>query len=253
MSAGEQDIAFGIGAYTSALLATNGFPLWASMLCGAVLAMFAGTLLALPTTRLRGDYLALATLGFTFIMQSIARNWTGLTRGALGIPGIPKIMPENGLVLIVVLAVAALTYFIFWKISRSRFGKTCEAIRDDELAAKMLGKNTFLHKIAALTVSAFFAGIAGGLFAHYIQFIDPTVFSINDLILMLSMMIVGGLASIRGAAIGSILIFLIPEPLRYLGLPSALVGPLREILYALVLLLILIYRPRGIFGKVDLQ
>ncbi len=243
---------FGIGAYTSALLAVNGFPVWASIICGALLALVAGLLLALPTTRLKGDYLALATLGFTFIMGSVARNWTDVTRGALGIPGIPKIVRSNNEFLVIVLVIAVISYLIFWKLSHSRFGKTCEAIRDDELAAKMLGKNTFALKIAAMGSSAFFAGIAGGLFAHYITFIDPSIFGIGDLILLFSMLIVGGLASVKGSAIGTIILFLLPEPLRFIGFPSAILGPMREIIFALILLLILIYRPRGIFGKVDL-
>lgn len=243
---------FGIGAYTSALLATNGFPLWAGMLCGAMVGLAAGLLLALPTSRLQGDYLALATLGFTFIMQSVARNWTELTRGALGIPGIPKLVEGNMLFVVIALGITAVCFWLFSRLAKSRFGKTCEAIRDDELAAKMLGKDTFVHKMVALGVSAFFAGLAGGLFAHYIQFVDPTIFSLPDLILLFSMMIVGGLASIRGAAVGTVILFLLPEPLRFIGLPSALVGPVREMLFALILLLILIYRPRGLWGKVDL-
>ncbi len=243
---------FGIGAYTSALLAINGVPIWLSILCGALLAGISGVLLGLPTTRLKGDYLALATLGFAFIMGSVARNWTDVTRGALGIPGIPKIVRGNTEFLIVVLVIAILTYLIFLKISRSRFGKACESIRDDELAAKMLGKDTFMHKIMALSISAFFAGIGGGLFAHYITFIDPSIFGIGDLILLFSMLIVGGLASVKGSAIGAIVLFLIPEPLRFIGFPSSVLGPMREIIFALILLLILIYRPRGIFGKVDL-
>ena len=243
---------FGVGAYASALLTTHGFPIWVGLLCGSLLATIAGLLLALPTTRLRGDYLALATLGFAFIMQSIARNWTDLTRGALGIPGIPKLVKSNTTFLLITIAFAAITAFIFWKITKSRFGKTCEAVRDDELAAKMLGKNTFAHKVGAMAISALFAGLAGGLLAHYITFIDPTIFGMTDLILLLSMVIVGGLASIRGSIAGAAIIFLLPEPLRFIGFPSALIGPMREILFAVVLLLILIYRPRGLFGKVDL-
>jgi len=244
---------FGIGAYASALLAMNGLPIWASIFLGGVFGLIAGLLLALPTSRLKGDYLALATLGFAFIMGSVARNWNELTRGALGIPGIPKIVKGNVEFLIIVAIIAVVCYAALSWISRSRFGKTCEAIRDDELAAKMLGKNTFAHKLVALSVSAFFAGIAGGLFAHYITFIDPSIFGLGDLILLFSMMVVGGLASIKGSAIGTMIIFLIPEPLRFIGFPGSMVGPLREILYALILLLILIYRPRGLFGKVDLQ
>ena len=243
---------FGIGAYTSAILAINGLPIWLSIICGGLTGLIAGVLLALPTTRLKGDYLALAALGFAFIMGSVARNWTGLTRGALGIPGIPKIIRGNVEFLLIVLAVALVCYIIFWKISRSRFGKTCEAIRDDELAAKMLGKNTFMHKIMAMGISAFFAGVSGGLFAHYITFIDPSIFGIGDLILLFSMLIVGGLASVKGSAVGTAIIFLIPEPLRFIGFPSSILGPMREMIFALILLLILIYRPKGIFGKVDL-
>ncbi len=243
---------FGIGAYVSALLAINGVPVWISIIIGGLAGLIAGFLLSLPTSRLKGDYLALATLGFSFIMGSIARNWTDVTRGALGIPGIPKIVRGNTEFLVVVLIVAVITYFIFWKLSRSRFGKTCEAVRDDELAARMLGKNTFMTKIMALGISAFFAGIAGGLFAHYITFIDPSIFGIDDLILLFSMLIVGGLASVKGAAFGTIIIFLIPEPLRFIGFPSSVLGPMRAIIYALILLLILIYKPRGLFGKVDL-
>jgi len=244
---------FGIGAYASALLALQlGWPLWLSILAGGSVAMIAGILLALPTTRLKGDYLALATLGFAFIMGSVARNWTELTRGALGIPGIPKIVSDNTQFLIIVLIIAVITYIVFFMLSRSRFGKACQAIRDDELAAKMLGKNTFLHKISALGISAFFAGIAGALFSHYITFIDPSIFGLGDIILLFSMLIVGGLGSVKGSAIGTIVLFLIPEPLRFIGFPSSILGPMREIIFALILLLILIYRPRGLFGKVDL-
>lgn len=243
---------FGIGAYTSALLALSGMPLFASMLAGGFIAGISGAILAIPTSRLKGDYLALATLGFTFIMGSIARNWTEVTRGALGIPGIPKIAGDNITFLIMVILFALAVHAILSIIVRTRFGFSCQAIRDDELAAKMLGKNTFLHKIMALAISAFFAGIGGSLYAHYITFIDPTVFGLGDLILLFSMLIVGGLASVWGSALGTAILLLIPEPLRFIGFPSSILGPAREMIFALILLLILIYRPRGLFGKVDL-
>jgi len=244
---------FGIGAYTSALLSMYGMPVWASMLVASVTALTVGVLLALPTARLKGDYLALATLGFTFIAGSVSRNWIGLTRGALGIPGIQKLVQPNTWFLVIVLVIAALVYFLFWRISRSRWGKTLQAIRDDELAAKTLGKDTFVRKIEAMALSAFFAGLAGGFFAHYITFIDPSIFGLGDVIFLFSMLIIGGLASIKGAALGTIILFAIPEPLRFIGFPSSILGPMREILFALVLILIIIYKPRGIFGKVDLK
>jgi len=109
------------------------------------------------------------------------------------------------------------------------------------------------HKTLAIAISAFFAGIAGGLFAHYITFIDPSIFGLSDLILLFSMVIVGGLASLPGSAIGTAVVFLIPEPLRFIGFPSSVIGPVREMIFALILLLILIYRPKGILGKVSLE
>lgn len=244
---------FGIGAYTSALLTLNGFPLLVAIPAAALVAAVAGVILALPTTRLKGDYLALATLGFTFITGSIARNWVSLTRGPLGLPGIPKYVGNNQTLLWIAIITAGIIAVIIWFITRTRFGKTLQAVRDDELAAKMLGKNTFVHKVAAMGISALFAGIAGSFFAHYISFIDPSIFGIGDLILIISMLIVGGLASVKGSLIGTAIILLIPEPLRFIGFPSALIGPMREMLFALILLLILIYKPKGIFGKVDLQ
>lgn len=247
-------IAFlGIGAYTSALFVLAGFPLWIAIPAAAIIAGLAGVILALPTARLKGDYLALATLGFTFIVGSVAKNWIGLTRGPLGLPGIPKYVSDTTTMFwIALLSALVMAAIIYW-ITQTRFGKTLQAIRDDELAAKVLGKNTFAHKVAALGISAFFAGIAGSFFAHYISFIDPSIFGIPEIILLLSMVIVGGLASVKGSLVGAALIMLIPEPLRFIGFPTALIGPMREMIYAIILLLILIYRPRGLFGKVDLE
>lgn len=243
---------FGIGAYTSALIAMHGYPVWICMIAGGLVATVFGALLSIPTSRLRGDYLALSTLGFTFIMGSVARNWTELTRGALGIPGIPKIARDNVNFLIIGILIALLVYIVFRILTHSRFGKSLQATRDDELAAETLGKDTFSLKVAAMAISAFFGGIGGAMYAHYITFIDPSIFGMGDLILLFSMLIVGGLASVRGSAFGTALILLIPEPLRFVGFPSSILGPAREMIYALLLLLIIIYRPKGLFGKVDL-
>ena len=135
----------------------------------------------------------------------------------------------------------------------SPFGKVLEAIRDDELATKVLGKNTFKMKSYALAISAFFAGIAGSLYAHYITFIDPSSFTILQLIPILVIVIVGGLASLGGTIIATIVLVLLPELLRFVGFPSSVVGPARQILYALILILILIYKPKGFYGKVELE
>ena len=247
-----------IGAYTSALLALHGFPFWFCFLSAGIVAMFFGFLLSAPTNKLKGDYLALATLAFAFVIYALALNWTSLTRGPLGLPGIPRptllgiSFSNNFSFLILTSIVALISYLIIKKITNSPFGKVLEATRDNELAARVLGKNTFKIKTYALGISAFFAGVAGSLYAHYITFIDPSSFTLLQLIPVLAIVIIGGLASLKGTILATIILVLLPEPLRFIGFPSSVVGPARQMLYALILLLVLIYKPKGFYGKVEL-
>jgi branched-chain amino acid transport system permease protein len=249
---------YAIGAYASALLALNGFPFWFCFLSAGTLAMIFGFLLSLPTNKLKGDYLALATMGFSFVVYAVLLNWTSLTRGPLGLPGIPKpkifglSFSDNLSYLILVAIIALISYLIIKRITISPFGKVLEAIRDNELVVRVLGKNTFKMKSLALMISSFFAGIAGSLYAHYITFIDPSSFTLLQLIPVLSIVIIGGLASLEGTILATIILVLLPEPLRFIGFPSSIVGPARQILYAFLLLLILIYKPKGFYGRVSL-
>src|SRR3989344_3792800 len=250
---------FAIGAYTSALLVLNGFPFWLALLSAGIVAMVFGYALSLLIKKLKGDYLALATMGFSFVVYAVLLNWTELTRGPLGIPGIPKPsflginFSSNFSFLILILIITLVCYFLINRITNSPFGKVLESIRDDELASKTLGKNTSKAKSISLMVSAFFAGIAGSLYAHYITFIDPSSFTLMQLIPVLCIVIIGGLASMKGTLIATFIIVLLPEPLRFIGFPSSVVGPMRQIIYALFLLLILLYKPKGIYGKVEME
>lgn len=250
---------FAIGAYVSALLTLNGVPFIVALLLAGVISAFFGFLLSIPTNKLKGDYLALATLAFTFVVYAVTLNWTSLTRGPLGLPGIPKpsilgiSFASNSSFLILTFLLVLLVYFIIKRIVDSPFGKVLEATRDNELATRVLGKNTFKIKSIALSASAFIAGIAGSLYAHYITYIDPSSFTIMQLIPILCIVIIGGLASLKGTVIATIILILLPEPLRFLGFPSSIVGPMRQIIYALILILILIYRPKGFFGKTELD
>src|SRR3989344_1546036 len=175
---------YGIGAYTSALLALNlGFPFWISLLIGGLIAALFGLLLAIPTVKLKGDYLAIATLGFAVIIENIFRNWISLTRGPLGLPGIPKpnlfgFTFSGFSYLILVLFFLLITYLFVRYIVNSPYGRVLKSIREDELVALSLGKNVVRYKTQALIISAFFAGVAGSLYAHYITFIDPSSFTI---------------------------------------------------------------------------
>ncbi len=247
---------FAIGAYVSALLVLSlGLSFWIAILAAGLFAALFGFLLSKPTMRLKGDYLALGTLGFAFIVEAVLKNWTEVTRGPLGIPGIPK--PELfGFVfsslesyLLLSIGFLVLTIFVVHRTVNSPFGRVLKSIREDETAAQTLGKNTVKYKALILTISAFFAGIAGSLYAHYITFIDPTSFSFTTLILLLSMVIIGGTSSIKGSVAGAFLLIFLPEPLRFIGLPSNLVGAGRQIIYAVLLLAILLKKPNGLFGE----
>lgn len=250
---------FGIGAYTSALLTRAGVPFPLSFLAAGTLASLFGFLLMLAVRKIKGDYLALVTLGFSFVVYSVLLNWTGLTRGPLGIPGIPKpslfglTISSNQGYLVFVLVVAALSWLFLWRLTKSPYGRLLEAVRDDELAVNVLGKHAFKVQAQSMMISSFIAGLAGSLFAHYLTYIDPSSFFLSEIILVLTIVIIGGLASLRGSIVAAVIILVIPEVLRFVGLPSAIVGPMRQILYAALLIGVLMIKPRGLFGKVDLS
>ena len=250
---------FGIGAYTSTLLNMNGVPYIVSLIVAGLVSSVFGVILMYAVRKLKGDYLALATLGFSFVVYSVMLNWSSLTRGPLGIPGIPK--PElfgwtintTSEYLAFTLIVATVSIYIINRITTSRYGKLLEAVRDDEVGLSVYGKPIFSLKVRSLAISAFFAGIAGSLFAHHITFIDPSSFYINDLVLLLTIVLVGGLANNKGVIIATVIIMLIPEALRFVDMPSSILGPARQMIYAIVLIGILLFKPRGLFGRIDLE
>ena len=133
------------------------------------------------------------------------------------------------------------------------FGRLLEATRDEETNLRVLGKNTFNLKYKAMMISGFFAGVAGSLYAHYLTYIDPSAFYLPELIIILTIVIIGGLASIKGTIVATVILVILPELIRFIPMATQLMGPVRQIIYALVLILILIFRPRGIFGRVDLR
>lgn len=251
---------FGIGAYTSAITTMQlGIPYLSALLLAGIISAIFATGLMYSTKHVKGDYLALATLGFSYVVVNILLNWTSVTRGALGIPGIPKpsifgiTISTNIQYLIFVGVLAAITTLCIHRVSTSRFGRAVEACRDDEEGAKMMGKNTFSIQLQTNAISGFFMGIAGSAYAHYISFIDPGSFMLLELILLLTMIIVGGLASTKGSVTGVILIIVLGEALRFIDLPSSVLGPLRQIIYASILILILMNKPKGLFGRTSIQ
>lgn len=242
---------FGIGAYTSALLTLHGTPWYIAIMAAGLLASISGAIIAAITVRLKGDYFQVVTLGLIFTAIAVSRNWISLTRGALGLPGIPKIINDNFYYMLFVLIITALIILFFYWLTNSETGKIFQAIRDDETAAAILGKNTYFYKILSISISTFFAGIAGSLFVHYINFVDPTVFDLGFFVLILSMLIAGGLASIAGPVFGVLALGIIGESVRFIVVNPEIVGAVREMLFIAIVILILIFKPRGMFGRVD--
>lgn len=246
---------YGIGAYTFAILTANGQNFLLSLFLAGVAASLAGFLLSLPSLRLKSHYIGMTTLGFLIIMFGLFMNLRDITRGALGIPGItrPEIfgvtLDTNGSFLIFNIVASALLLGVLYIILNSPFSKVIEAMREDETAAKTLGKNTALYKIQAFVIASFFGGIGGGILASYIGFINPNSFNTLELVTVVSMVVIGGMGSYWGSILGAIVITLIPEPLRFLDLNPEVVGALRYGIYGLLLILFMIYRPNGILGK----
>ena len=245
-----------VGAYTSSLLALNyGISPWIGLLIGACFASILGLVIGFPSMRLKGDYLALATFGFGVIVYSISKNWVDLTRGPMGLPGIPKFsvlgfeLQPVWAYLILVMVFVFITTFIINRIVDSPFGRNLRSIREDEIASLSIGKNINKYKLIVFVVGAFFAGIAGSLYAHYITFIDPSSFTVMESIAVLLMVVFGGMGNIKGSFIGALILVIFPEMLRFLGMPSSIAAPLRQMIYGLLLIVLMLKRPQGIIGQ----
>ncbi|NMD43425.1 MAG: branched-chain amino acid ABC transporter permease [Firmicutes bacterium] len=226
-----------LGAYGSALVTLHfDFPFLLSLLCGALFAAFFGVIIGLPTLRLKGDYLAIATLGFGEIVRIIFLNLE-LTGGPVGLRAIPK----KTTLLWVIIAVL-FSAFILYRIIRSRVGRAFIAIREDETAADSMGINSTYYKTLCFGVGAFFAGLGGGLFAHYMRYLHPNSFGFMRSIEHLCMVVLGGLGNMWGAFVGATILTVTPELLRT-------VADLRLLIYGAVLVLMMRVRPQGLLGQ----
>lgn len=245
-----------VGAYTSSLLALNfGISPWIGLIAGAIIASILGIIVGYPSLRLKGDYLALVTFGLGIIVYSVAKNWVSLTRGPMGLPGIPsfsifgKELSNIHAYLFLVFIFVAITFIVLRNITNSPFGRILKGIREDELVIKSLGKNINKYKLIVFIVGAFFAGIAGSLYAHYITFIDPSSFTVMESITVLLMVVFGGMANLWGSVVGAVVLVGFPELLRFLGMPSSVAAPLRQMIYGLLLIILMIWRPQGLMGR----
>lgn len=257
----------GLGAYTSALLTTKlGWSMVLSIPTAIVVTGFAAGLISLPLLRLKGHYLALATVGVNVVIELIAKNWVELTNGYNGITGIPRLTEELSSVtpertfLFIITAALLVGIGLSARLRESRLGRAMIAVRDDETAAQVSGINVVQVRIIAFVMGAMFAAVSGVLFAHYTGFISPTDFGVPISILYLVMIIVGGEASIGGVIAGAVIITFLPELLRdaaerlvTVGLSeSGLIVRLLDegylAFYGLITLLVLVFMPKGLAG-----
>jgi len=247
---------YGIGAYAMTLLMMNlGIPFFVSLAIAIVFTAILSLLVSYPSIRLRGDYFILASLAFQIIIFTILYNWIDLTRGPYGIPGIPR--PEilgikfDNLYKFFALSggLAVGVFLIAKRLYSSSFGLVLKAIREDELSTISVGKDVRKFKILAFAISGGIAAIAGALYASYITYIDPTSFNLDESIFILSVVIVGGSGNLKGPIIGTLLMILLPEGLRFLGIPDSVAPNLRQIIYAMVLILLMMFRPQGLAGE----
>jgi branched-chain amino acid transport system permease protein len=246
---------YGIGAYTTAILSTQfGFSFWlniplAMIISGAI--AFVVSLIALRTVE---DYFIICTLGIQVILFSIMNNWMDLTRGPLGIPGIPSIyffgLSLDGKVpfLLLSLFFVVFIWFLLKNMANSGFGRILKAISEDEIYTQSIGKDVYHAKITSFTISAVFAAIPGALYAHYISYIDPTSFTVNESIFILSIVIIGGLGNLTGSFWASAFLVLLPEGLSFIGMPDSIAANMRQIIYGLILVLVMVTGRNGVKG-----
>ena len=250
---------YGIGAYAAALLMTQlGFNFFIATIASVLIAIVASIGIGLILSKFDGDYYALGSLGFGVILYSVFLSWKGLTRGALGIPQIPKPvlfgfeLSHSTVFLLLVLVLLAGVYLFSRFVTRSSFGRVLASIREDERAVQVFGYNTLYFKLTVFVIGAAIAAIAGSLFASYITYINPSSFTAMESVYLLSIIILGGLASLRGSILGAAFLVLLFEGLRHIGLSSDMAAHIREVLYGLILILLMLYRPQGLVGKYKL-
>jgi branched-chain amino acid transport system permease protein len=253
---------FGVGAYASALLTKGqGWPMplgWAS---GAVVAALAGGFMALIVARLRGDYLAIVTLGFAEVIRLVASNEIWLTNGTDGISGIPgpwrgQVTPQefNLIFLAIVWTAVAVAFLALARVSHSPFGRVLRAIREDEDVAAVAGKPVLWFKLRAFALGAAVVGFAGALYAHYNAYIAPDGFAPLLTIYIVLALTAGGVGAMRGAVIGALVVILLLEGTRFLAAAIPGVTPvqkaaLREGIIAVTLILLLRFRPQGLIPE----
>lgn len=248
---------YGIGAYVSTLfLMQFNLPfLVVALLVMLITGMFSWVV-SFASVKLKNDYFILATLGFQMISYTVLYNWVDVTRGPYGIPGIPGIRIFGIWELSGVWAYVAITFivmlavvWVFRLIKNSPYGRLLKAMRSDELSVQAVGRNTVVARSWAFFLSSAISGLAGLFYASYVSYIDPTSFTLDESIFIISALFIGGVGNIKGPIVGALFVVILPELLRFVGLPDAIAANMRQIIYGLSLILVMFFRPQGLVGE----
>jgi len=247
---------FGIGAYVAALMALNlQTPFLLNIVFAVIITGAFGALVGIPSLRIKDDYFIIATFAFQIITFSVLNNFVGFTGGPMGLPGIPQPVifgleiSDHWSFLILTVILASLCYYLSQRIVSSPFGRTLKSIREDEVFTQSLGKNVSAIKVKVFIISAAIAAVAGVLYATYITYIDPTSFTVNESIFIISIVIIGGSGNLKGSVVGAVVLVMLPELLRFVGLPNSIAANIRQMLYGGLLVVFMFWRPSGFIGE----
>lgn len=244
-----------IGAYFSAILSVRlHLPFIIVLIAGGLLAAIISLLIGIPTLKLKGDYFAITTLGFGEIIKVIVNNIDAVG-GAKGF-SVPKSSTFTFVYFIMIISV-----LIIYNIIRSSYGRAMVSIRENEIASEAMGVNTSKYKILAFVIAAFFAGVAGGLFSHYITFIQPESFNFLKSVEIITFVVLGGMGSLSGSILAALILTILPEALRNLNdllkiiVPNATINlnDLRMIIYSATLIILMLFRPQGLLGTKEIS
>jgi ABC-type branched-chain amino acid transport system, permease component len=249
---------YAIGAYTTAILTTKcGFSFWATLPVAMLITAAFGFIIGMPTLRLRGDYLAIATLGFGEIVRNVLTNWVGLTNGPMGIRKIPKIsvfgyqvgQANKPVFLLLVWFFVLLAYLLMRRLARSRMGRALAAIREDEIAAHSMGINPTKYKVAAFMLGGAVAGLAGSFYVAYMGSVMPSSFTFMISIMVLCMVVLGGMGNFAATILGAFIIEFIDYMPRLFGITNLIPAQFKQVIFGLILVVMMIWRPQGLLGR----
>lgn len=248
---------YGIGAYITALLMLNfGFSFFTATFCAIVGNICVSGIIFLFSIRLRNLYFSLATLAFQVIIFGILYNWIAITKGPYGISGIPRptvfgfIINDISIFALYGGVITGLVTVLIWWFQKKPLFRLLQCVRDNELGLIAAGRNPAYYKLVGITFSTGIAAIAGALYASYFSYIDPTVFSLDESILFLSIILIGGSGNMTGPIAGVLFYILLPEILKFISFPDAIAANMRMIIYASILIIVIRFKPSGFFGIV---